>query len=91
MSAIFVLGKGILRDERDERDLRDKREVAISIVARAIPLKTTSFRGSDSDEERDERAEQARAMRDEGMSYRQIAEELGYKSPQSVSNLLNRA
>ena len=42
-------------------------------------------------EECDERAELARAMREEGKSYRQIAEELGYKSPQSVSNLLNRA
>ena len=41
-------------------------------------------------EERDERAEQARALRDEGMSYRQIAEELGYKSPSTVLNLLNK-
>ena len=42
-------------------------------------------------EERDERAEQARALRDEGMTLQQIAEVLGYKSPQSVSNLLNKA
>ena len=41
-------------------------------------------------EERDDRAEQARALRDEGMSYRQIAEELGYKSPSTVLNLLNK-
>ncbi len=41
-------------------------------------------------EEHDERAELARAMREEGKSYRQIAEELGYKSPQSVCNLLNK-
>ena len=41
-------------------------------------------------EERDEKAEQARALRDEGMTLQQIAEALGYKSPQSVSNLLNR-
>jgi predicted transcriptional regulator len=42
-------------------------------------------------EERDERAEQARALRDEGMTLQQIAEVLGYRSPQSVSNLLNKA
>lgn len=41
-------------------------------------------------EEHDEKAEQARALRDEGMSYRQIAEELGYKSPSTVLNLLNK-
>ena len=40
-----------------------------------------------SDEE-DPRRELARAMRDEGKSYRQIADELGYKSPASVHNLL---
>ena len=40
--------------------------------------------------ERDEKAELARAMRNEGKSYRQIAEELGYKSPQSVINLINK-
>ena len=41
-------------------------------------------------EERDDRAEQARAMRLDGMTLQQIADALGYKSPQSVSNLLNR-
>ena len=35
-------------------------------------------------------SELARAMRDKGKSYRQIAEELGYKSPQSVINLINK-
>ena len=42
------------------------------------------------DEERDEKIELARAMREEGKSYRQIAEELGYKSPSTVLNLLNK-
>ena len=32
--------------------------------------------------------EQARALRDEGMTMRQIAETLGYKSASSVLNLL---
>ena len=41
-------------------------------------------------EEREDRAEQARAMRLDGMTLQQIADALGYKSPQSVSNLLNR-
>ncbi|MBQ8775215.1 MAG: hypothetical protein IJZ50_05125 [Alistipes sp.] len=41
-------------------------------------------------EERDEKAELARAMREEGKSYRQIAEELGYKSISSVHTLLNK-
>ena len=41
-------------------------------------------------EERDERAEQARAMRDEGMTLQQIADALGYKSPSTVLNLLNK-
>ena len=40
--------------------------------------------------ERDEKAELARAMREEGKSYRQIAEELGYKSVSSVHTLLNK-
>jgi hypothetical protein len=41
-------------------------------------------------EEHDERAEQARAMRLEGKSYRQIAEELGYKTPSAVHKLLKQ-
>ena len=41
-------------------------------------------------EERDEKAELARTMREEGKSYRQIAEELGYKSISSVHTLLNK-
>jgi hypothetical protein len=41
-------------------------------------------------EERDEKAELARAMREEGKSYRQIAEELGYKSATTVLNLLSK-
>ena len=39
-------------------------------------------------EERDERAEQARAMRDEGMTLQQIADTLGYKSASTIVNLL---
>ena len=41
-------------------------------------------------EEHDERAELARAMREEGKSYRQIAEELGYKSISSIHTLLKQ-
>ena len=40
-------------------------------------------------EERDDRAEQARAMRDEGMTLQQIADALGYKNRSSVSRILN--
>ncbi|MBO7199673.1 MAG: hypothetical protein J6V26_06540 [Alistipes sp.] len=39
-------------------------------------------------EERDERAEQARAMRLDGMTLQEIAEALGYKSASSVHTLL---
>ena len=41
-------------------------------------------------EERDERAELARAMREEGKTLQQIADELGYKSVSSVHTLLNK-
>ena len=41
-------------------------------------------------EERDEKAELARAMREEGKSYRQIAEELGYKSTSTVYDIINK-
>jgi predicted transcriptional regulator len=37
-----------------------------------------------------ERADLARAMRQEGKSYRQIAEELGYKTPSAVHKLLKQ-
>ena len=40
-------------------------------------------------EEHDEKAEQARAMRDEGMTLQQIADALGYKNRSSVSRILN--
>ena len=40
-------------------------------------------------EERDERAELARAMREEGKTLQQIADELGYKNRSSVSRILN--
>ena len=40
-------------------------------------------------EERDERVELARAMREEGKTLQQIADELGYKSRSSVSRILN--
>jgi AraC-like DNA-binding protein len=39
-------------------------------------------------EERDDRAEQARAMRLDGMTLQEIAEALGYKSASSVHTLL---
>ena len=39
-------------------------------------------------EERDDKAEQARALREEGMTMRQIAETMGYKSASTVLNLL---
>ena len=41
------------------------------------------------DEERDEKIEQARAMREEGKTLQQIADELGYKNRSSVSRILN--
>ena len=40
------------------------------------------------DDEREMKTVQARAMREEGMSYSQIAEALGYKSKSSVMNML---
>ena len=40
-------------------------------------------------EERDERAELARAMREEGKTLQQIADELGYKNRSSVHALLS--
>ena len=40
-------------------------------------------------EERDERVELARAMREEGKTLQQIADELGYKNRSSVSRILN--
>ena len=39
-------------------------------------------------EERDDKAEQARALREEGMTLQQIAEALGYKSASWVHTLL---
>ena len=39
-------------------------------------------------EERDEKAELARAMREEGKTLQQIADELGYKNRSSVYTLL---
>ena len=41
-------------------------------------------------EERDERAELARAMREEGKTLQQIADELGYKNRSSVSRIINQ-
>ena len=41
-------------------------------------------------DEPDDRVELARAMREEGKSYRQIAEELGYKSVSSIHLILNK-
>lgn len=40
-------------------------------------------------EERDEKAELARAMREEGNTLQQIADELGYKSRSAVSYIIN--
>ena len=39
-------------------------------------------------EERDERVELARALRDEGKTLQQIADELGYKSASAVHYIL---
>ena len=75
-------------NKRDERDKSDKREVAISIESPSHPFKNNVIPRSDSDEERDERAEQARAMRDEGMTLQQIADALGYKSASAVHYIL---
>ena len=43
---------------------------------------------STDDDEREMKTVQARAMREEGMSYSQIAEALGYKSKSTVLNML---
>ena len=67
-----------------------KWETCVAFFFVIIYFRRVTNRPEEHSEERDERAEQARALRDEGMSYRQIAEELGYKSPSTVLNLLNK-
>ena len=55
-----------------------------------VPFAALKERTED-DDERELKAIQARAMREEGMSYSQIAEALGYKSKSTVMNMLREA
>ena len=74
--------------KHDSFELRFTPSLNFEATGERVPF---SMLREHNDDEREERAEQARALRDEGMTLQQIAEVLGYKSPQSVSNLLNRA
>ena len=54
-----------------------------------VPFARLKERIADEDSER-ERIELMRAMREEGMTYQQIADELGYKSHTTVMSALKR-
>lgn len=71
--------------KHDSFELRFTSSLNFEATGERVPFNLLRERN----EERDEKAELARAMREEGKSYRQIAEELGYKSPSSVHSLLS--
>ena len=72
--------------KHDSFELRFTPSLNFDATGERVPFSMLKER----DEEHDERAELARAMREEGKSYRQIAEELGYKTPSAVHKLLKQ-
>lgn len=79
-----------LADEykHDSYELRFTAGLNFEATGERVPFARLKER-TDDDSER-ERIELMRSMRDEGMSYRQIAQELGYKSHASVIEALKR-
>jgi RecA-family ATPase len=72
--------------KHDSFELRFTPELNFEATGERVPFAQLR----EHNEERDERADLARAMRQEGKSYRQIAEELGYKSISSIHTLLKQ-
>ena len=72
------------RVNHDSYVLRFTPQLNFEATGERVPFALLRERNDDEDPRR----ELARAMRDEGKSYRQIAEELGYKSPASIHILL---
>jgi KaiC/GvpD/RAD55 family RecA-like ATPase len=72
--------------KHDSFELRFTPQLNFEATGERVPFALLKERN----EERDDRAELARTMRDEGKSYRQIAEELGYKSISSIHTLLKQ-
>ena len=72
--------------KHDSFELRFTPSLNFEATGERVPFSMLKERN----EERDERAEQARALRDEGMTLQQIAEALGYKNRSSVCALLKQ-
>lgn len=88
---LCVVKGNYLSDEykHDSFVLRFTDSLNFEATGERVPFGLLRERTED-DEELLAKVERARALREEGMSYRQIAEELGYKSRTSVLNLLNQ-
>ena len=56
-----------------------------------VPFSLLKDRDPDKEAEEAEKLELIRSMRDEGKTYQQIADELGYKSRSSVLNMLKKS
>ena len=72
--------------KHDSFELRFTSALNFEATGNRVPFAMLKERNDD----RDERAELARAMREEGKTLQQIADELGYKSVSSVHSLLNK-
>ena len=72
--------------KHDSFELRFTPSLNFEATGERVPFSMLKERN----EERDERAELARALRDEGMTLQQIAEALGYKNRSSVCALLKQ-
>ena len=72
--------------KHDSFELRFDQNLNYTATGERVPFAMLKERNDD----RDERAELARAMREEGKTLQQIADELGYKSVSSVHSLLNK-
>lgn len=74
------------RVNHDSYVLRFTPQLNFEATGERVPFALLRERNDDEDPRR----ELARAMRDEGKSYRQIAEELGYNNASSVHYMLNK-
>ena len=84
----IVKGNYLSNDyKHDSFELRFTDALNFEATGERVPFARLKERTED-DDEREIKAIQARAMREEGMSYSQIAEALGYKSKSSVMNML---
>ena len=76
--------------KHDSFELRFDQNLNYTATGERVPFSQLRERDPEKESSEAERLELMRSLREEGKSYREIADELGYKSPTTVMNILKK-